>query len=62
MTIHSEIEIFRPYLDSEKKYDFPMTEQGLLPHAPPEAVEAYEEYKEKIKEEIRLEKEIGLYL
>jgi len=61
MIIHSEIEIFEPYLDPENENVF-MYEQGLISNAPPEAVKAYEDYKAKVKKEIRLEKEIGLYL
>ena len=62
MTHYSEVEIFRPYLDSERENEFPMSEQGLVSDAPPEAVKAYEDYKAKIKRSIELEKEIGLYL
>ena len=62
MTIYPEIKIFEQYLDPEKKYEFPMSEQGLVSDAPPEAVKAYEDYKAKIKRSIELEKEIGLYL
>ena len=62
MIIHIElIDIFEPYLDPENP-DTIFYEQGLIPDAPLEAVKAYEEYKKKIDNEIRLEKEIGLYL
>jgi len=49
-------EIFGPYLDpkSESLYT---QEQGLVPDAPPEAVKAYEDYKKRLKEIERLEKE-----
>jgi len=61
MTHYSEVEIFRQYLDPESESMF-MQKQKLLPNAPPEAVEAFEQFKIKVKKEIRLEKEIGLYL
>ena len=52
MLLPSATDKFRPFLN-ESNLDLPTHEMGLLPNAPKEAVEQYEEYKKMMIEAIK---------